>query len=309
MVAFLAVASAGKFTDAASQLFISQSALSKQIGKLEEELGVQLFSKTRNGVELTQAGWDFYAYARKAVREYQDAKERLRGFSDNQTRSLSFGCLPLSREYGIEEAIAQYWAQHPLVQIEFRERSQKELLKLLDIGPLDLALVRMDLMDEEKFELQPILEDELVVACPTDHPLAHRKEVPIASLRNERFVLLEAKSDITQRFVLECEKAGFFPNTPLHSSRHRLVLKAVQRGLGITVMPKRMVEAFLAGDIATVPLREHLFTTLGFARARQQDSSQLVEDFVRVIRENLRNQGSLSYNYVDYTPSTEQRIR
>ena len=128
-------------------------------------------------------------------------------------------------------------------------------------------------MDEEKFELQPILEDELVVACPTDHPLAHRKEVPIASLRNERFVLLEAKSDITQRFVLECEKAGFFPNTPLHSSRHRLVLKAVQRGLGITVMPKRMVEAFLAGDIATVPLREHLFTTLGFARARQQDSS------------------------------------
>ena len=75
--AFLTVANTGKYTDAADKLFISQSSLSKQMAQMERELGVKLFKKTRNGVELTQAGFDFYSYVRKMLPEYHRAVDRL----------------------------------------------------------------------------------------------------------------------------------------------------------------------------------------------------------------------------------------
>lgn len=83
--AFLTVANTGKYTDAADKLFISQSSLSKQMAQMERELGVKLFKKTRNGVELTQAGFDFYSYVRKMLPEYHRAVDRLQMYREGGT--------------------------------------------------------------------------------------------------------------------------------------------------------------------------------------------------------------------------------
>ena len=82
MEAFFTIANTGKFIDAAEKLFISQSSLSKQMSQLEGELGVKLFKKTRSGVQLTQAGQDFYTYVRKALPEYQHELSRLQMYKE-----------------------------------------------------------------------------------------------------------------------------------------------------------------------------------------------------------------------------------
>lgn len=300
MKAFLEVVSTGKLVDAAANLYISQSALSKRMSKLEDEVGVRLFVKTRNGVELTQAGWDFYSYARQTVYNHKLALNRLSNYSELGKDILRFGSLPLSEEYGIEDALGQYWASHTHVQIEYVERSQLDLIQKLDTGQIDLAVVRADLLDDgQLWCISPLLADELVVACTPDHLLAHKRSVPIAALRNERFILLESKSDITRLFVRKCMKAGFYPNTPLHASRHRILLHAVQNGLGITVIPRRMVEAYLSANILAVPFEDPIFTTIGFVYPNSTKTSPLMEDFMNGMREALHAMGSLSYNLLD----------
>lgn len=92
--AFLTVANTGKYTDAAEKLFVSQSSLSKQMAQMERELGVKLFKKTRNGVELTQAGFDFYSYVRKMLPEYHRAVDRLQMYREGGTYPLRIGSLP-----------------------------------------------------------------------------------------------------------------------------------------------------------------------------------------------------------------------
>ena len=89
--AFLTVANTGKYTDAAEKLFVSQSSLSKQMAQMERELGVKLFKKTRNGVELTQAGFDFYSYVRKMLPEYHRAVDRLQMYREGGTYPLRIG--------------------------------------------------------------------------------------------------------------------------------------------------------------------------------------------------------------------------
>lgn len=130
---FLAVTNVGRFTEAAEHLYVSQSALSKRIAKLEDELGVDLFKNTHEGTELTQSGWQLYSYARRAVREYHEMINTMTIHEYDQHKTINFGVLPLAQEYGLETALSWYWVNNPRVQLEYKERSQRHLLVSLRI--------------------------------------------------------------------------------------------------------------------------------------------------------------------------------
>lgn len=278
--AFLTVANTGKYTDAAEKLFISQSSLSKQMAQMERELGVKLFKKTRNGVELTQAGFDFYSYVRKMLPEYHRAVDRLQMYREGGTYPLRIGSLPLAEEYGFANAFSSYWARNTSVQIDYFERSQEDLVDKLDRHKIDLALIRVDLLDSDKYSFVPLVLDELVVACSTKHPLSTQDRVGISELRNEEFILLEERSDVTQIFRRACENQGFFPNAPLHHSRHRMLIKAVQNNMGITVLPRRLISTYLADDLAMVPFKQPLYSTLGLAWLADEPLTPITQKFI-----------------------------
>ena len=244
--AFLTVANTGKYTDAADKLFISQSSLSKQMAQMERELGVKLFKKTRNGVELTQAGFDFYSYVRKMLPEYHRAVDRLQMYREGGTYPLRIGSLPLAEEYGFANAFSSYWARNTSVQIDYFERSQEDLIYALQRNKLDLAIVRLDMLDHSQFSTRKILTDELVVVFNKHNPLAHRKSIDLESLRNEQFILPTERSDLSQVFINACKEHGIYPDAPLTHSRHWMLLKAVQRNMGTTVMPRGMATPLLA---------------------------------------------------------------
>lgn len=283
MEAFLTVANTGKFTHAAEKLFISQSSLSKQMSQLERELGVKLFKKTRNGVELTQAGYDFHSYVRKAIPEYQHAVARLQMYREGATYPLVVGALPLTEEYGFADSFSSYWVRNPSVQIEFIERSQENLVDKLRRHKIDLALLRLDLLNADEFTYVPIVVDELVVACSCKNPLSSQRKIELADLRNEQFILLEQKSDVTQLFQRACEGAGFFPNAPLHHSRHRMLIKAVQNNMGVTVVPRRLLASLRASDVVGVPLTRPIFSTLGFAWLAENQLAAVARQFVEFV--------------------------
>ena len=102
----------------------------------------------------------------------------------------------------------------------------------------------------------------------------------LADLRNEEFILLEEKSDVTQIFRQACENQGFFPNAPLHHSRHRMLIKAVQNNMGITVLPHRLVSTYLADDLAIVSLKQPLYSTLGLVWLADEPLTPITQQFI-----------------------------
>ena len=277
---FLTVANTGKYTEAADKLFVSQSSLSKQMSQMERELGVKLFKKTRNGVELTQAGFDFYSYARKAVPEYQRAVARLQMFREGAAYPLRIGSLPLIEEYGFADSFSSYWVRNPSVQLEYFERSQGDLIDKLDRHKVDLAIVRGDMLDFDKYSFVPLVRDEMVLVCSRKHPLAQLDTVDISDLRNEEFMLLEEKSDVTRIFRRICEHEGFCPSVPLHHSRHRMLMKAVQNNMGISVLPRRLASTYLASDLSIVAFKQPFYSTLGFAWLSDEPLTPVMQEFV-----------------------------
>ena len=281
---FLAVVDAGQVTAAADSLYMSQSSLSKKMSALADELGCELFTKTKTGIKLTPAGWEFYAYARRAARDYHRMLDRLASFSGGSGGRLHIGCLPLAAEYGIEEAISNYWADHPTIEVDYHERSQDGLIADLNLHKLDAALVRIDLLDPQHYVFARMFQDELVLAVHKTQPLASRHSVPLPSLRNERFVLLGERSGITQLFLRHCTAAGFYPNCPTHQSRHRLILKAVSRNMGVGVLPRHLVETYYDENVSIVTLDKPIVTTIGFAWLRLSEDNPLLDDFILNMR-------------------------
>ena len=281
---FLAVVDAEQITAAADALFMSQSSLSKKMAQLSNELGCELFTKTKTGIKLTPAGWEFYAYARRAARDHHQMLDRIAALSGTSGGKLHIGCLPLAAEYGIEDAISTYWADHPTVEVDYHERSQDGLIADLNLRKLDAALVRIDLLDPQQYVFARMFTDELVLACHKGHPLASRRDVPLPSLRNERFVLLGERSGITQLFLRHCTAAGFYPNCPTHQSRHRLILKAVSKNMGIGVLPRHLVETYYDENVCIVTLAKPIETNIGFAWLRNEDATPLLDDFILNMR-------------------------
>ncbi len=288
---FLTVAKTGKYTEAADKLFVSQSSLSKQMSQMEKELGVKLFKKTRNGVELTQAGQDFYSYAHKALPEYQRACARLRMYQEGSTYPIRLGALPLTEEYGFADAFSSYWVRNTSVQLEYFERSQEDLISKLERHKIDLAIVRGEMLDPKRIAFIPLVRDELVLACSSKHPLSTLETVSISDLRNEQFILLEEKSDVTQIFRRACDRAGYCPNAPLHHARHRMLIKAVQNNMGISVLPRRLASSYLANDISVASFTDPLYSTLGFAWLKDEPPTPVMRKFVDYVCDEFHVDG------------------
>lgn len=283
MRSYVTVVECGKYVDAAQKLYQSQSSLSKRVDSLEAELGCTLLKKTRDGVEPTLAGREFYGYAREVLKRHRDFLLQLEQYRHESQPTLCVGSLPLSEDYGFADLVSAFWETHPLMRIEFSEHSQVNLLNLLDFHRIDLAIARIDLLPTQRYDFEELASDEMVVVCSERHRLAKNMSVHLEDLRNETFVLLDKTSDITRLFERACLEKGFAPNVPLYHARHGMVLKTIAKGLGISVMPRKQLMSAGYPSLVGVPFSERFTTTIGFVWSRTDPPPDAARDFMSAI--------------------------
>lgn len=284
---FVVLAETGKYVEAAEKLFVSQPTLSKHISALERELGVELLRKTKRGSELTQAGWEFYAYAKRALQDLHETTRKLEHLRDTAAGVIHVGSLPVREEYGIVDAFSAYWAKNPTVRIEYVEKNQDGLMDALDRHLVDVAFARLDFVDPSRHETLPVMRDELLLVCSTGHPRPRRGTVSVASLRNEDFIMLEGASGLTQLFVRACEAKGFFPHIVMSYPRHHAIFNPVRKGLGVTVLPRRSLVAYGADDLVGIPFDEPVISELGFIWPRGAHVDERTRDFMESVARDL----------------------
>lgn len=186
---FVALADCLSFTRAAERVHVTQSTLSHQIRRLEDEIGQPLFDRIGRRVVITEAGALFFAFASRALREVDDGIAMLQPGAGGLTGQVRVGATHTFNISLIPECVALYLARHPTVQLRIEELAADEIGARLRSGALDLGIAyrpngALDLWFE------PLYNEEMVLAVSESHPLAGRKRIRMVELHRQRLVLL-----------------------------------------------------------------------------------------------------------------------
>ncbi|HET8568387.1 MAG TPA: LysR substrate-binding domain-containing protein [Candidatus Limnocylindria bacterium] len=274
---FVAVAEQRHFTRAAREIGVAQPSVSKQIGKLESEIGAPLFSRTRSGVVLTQAGEVLLPWARRILEGVDGARVEVRELTALARGRLAVGATPSLTTVLLPPVLARFHDEHPGVELQVREAGSRDLLEGLASGACEVALVIMPV--PASISARPLLREELVVAVARGHPLAKRREVSLADLRGVPLVMFRDGYDLRASTLAACARAGFEPTIAVEGGEMDGVLRMTAAGLGAAVVPSIVVER--GGPLVAVRLvRPGLQRTIGVAYRKDWPLSRAAEAFI-----------------------------
>jgi LysR family transcriptional regulator, transcription activator of glutamate synthase operon len=232
-----AVARRRSFTQAALDLHIAQSALSQQVARLERELGVELLRRSTRRVEVTEAGELVLERARRALAEVDCVRADVDALRGLVRGTLRLGGVPPVGPVHPAALIADFSRAHPGVAITVREDVAFTLLAQLRDGGLDLVTALVDPDALEGLDGVRLVDEELVLIAPLDHPLARAKRVPVERLAREALVAFGAESALRNALL------ALVPGGRIVAEANELetLRELTARGLGVTLMPRTVV--------------------------------------------------------------------
>src|SRR5580692_6179026 len=233
---FVVLADELHFGRASKRLFVSQPALSKQIRRLEEKVGGNLFTRTRRKVEITAAGRVLLAGADKVLREDEAALSLVREAVLGRAGTLRIGFGIASVSEILPRTILRFRKTYSQVELKMRDMSTPAQIAALVEGNIDIGIVRLPIAHTELDSL-PLFHEQLVVA--TSGSLSYNSRQGLAALRNQPFVFFpRATSATLHDHVLGlCRGAGFSPTIVQEASELFTILNLVRAGLGVSLVP------------------------------------------------------------------------
>ena len=280
---FVEIADSGSFSAAAERLFVAQSALSRQIKELENQLQTALFERTARQPRLTAAGEAFYPRARNLLAELLKASEMATQVGNGQLGTLRLShssTVPMSGV--LLQGIGTWLERCPGVSMDIVKLSSEAQLEEIADGRLDVGLLRLPVLRQrEGVRVVPLYTEPLVLAVPPNHPLAHSDAaVELARLKDEAFISIPhpQRGGLSYLSAELCMRAGFFPKAARVMSRKTTQLQLIQAGFGIALLPKSMQDIAPA-NLHFLPLADPgCYSSV--ALACRQDPTALVQQFV-----------------------------
>lgn len=235
---FVAVAEELHFHRAAERLHISQPPLSQQIRALETELGVQLLERNRRSVALTAAGAVFLSEVREILAAVDAAAESARSVARGEAGRLALGFVGSAMHGALPGVLRAHRRAFPQVELVLTELPTAGQLEALRVGRIDVGVIRPPVR-EPGLVLESIHTEPFVVALPEEHGLAARREVALADLVGEPFVLLARREAPGLHESLEqaMADAGGVPRVVQEAREMQTVVGLVAAGLGVSLVP------------------------------------------------------------------------
>ncbi len=249
---FLAVAQEGNFTRAAERLCIGQPPLSMQIKDLEREVGAALFYRRPHGAELTVAGQAFLDRVGGMPARAEEAADAARRAARGEGGRLAVGMTSTAALNPIvPDCIRRFGQLYPDVALRIEEANSLELVRHIDEGQLDIALVRPAGLDRPSLTLRTVIDERLMAALPEGHALAAATTLRLIDLRNDALILTPREVGRGLRDVTLdlCREAGFEPRVGREAPHIASILSLVSAALGVSLMPESMSCIRLSGVV------------------------------------------------------------
>jgi LysR family transcriptional regulator, transcription activator of glutamate synthase operon len=239
----VAVADELNFTRAAAREHIAQPALSQQIKRLEEQLGLPLVERTTRSVALTDAGELLVARARRVLNELGAARAELEALSGVYIGHVIVGVLHTMGPVDVSLALALFRERHPGVELTVREHSSEELAQMVRDDELDLAFLSVtERVESQGLGLHQLVSEELVLLVSSSHRLAGRRRVRMAELAGEEFISYREGARLRELLESAGRAVGFEPRVTLESNESGRIRRLVARGLGVAILPRSDAE-------------------------------------------------------------------
>lgn len=258
---FSMVAQTQSFSEAAHNLYISQSSISKQIAKLEEELHLQLFNRTKRTIELTVAGTEFYIHAQQLLKQYNHMITSMQQYS-NQV-SIHFGCIENIGKMGLTVPLSHYMKDHPNVQLSVKLDHTWNLLDFLCKRKINLAIINKvtsadggsantDGFDLSDFNSYTLNDDEYYAIINPSNPLSQRDFLHWEDLDNENILTFDSTYSLRTYIQQEFQKAGVAPAITFECNVVDNLLAMVSENAGISFMPRSISQT--GYNVCSVPI-------------------------------------------------------
>lgn len=269
---FIAAAKGDTFFNVAESLHISQSVLSKKIIKLEKELEIQLFDRTKRSASLTEGGKIFYDEAVKLYEEYLKTLSKMKKYKMEKRDEIHIGTLPILTQYNLTLCLKDFKERYPDIHIHINEVEEAELLNGIEMEKYDLVIAREYMLNSKKYHNYPLLEDELMVVVSDSSKFS--KEITLEEIKDEKFILMNNYTSIFQLSMELFEKAGIQPDI-VRNARAESIVSAVSVGEGISLLPKSYFKVFHYDNLVYLPLKPPVKLPVLLAVKEGKESSSL----------------------------------
>lgn len=281
---FVAVAEELHFGRAAKRLHLAQPPLSQQIRKLEEIVGHALFLRTSRAVKLTSAGELLLDRTRRTLRKVQEDLEEARSVGRGEVGFLKVGFIGSGMLTSVPQMLGRYRRQYPKVNLQLREFYSAGVMQALSEGTADVGFLR-DGGPAEGLRVETLFSEPFVAVLPAQHPLAKRKALSAAELRNEPFVFFSPSVGrrAYDKSVSICDAHGFRPQVVQEAPQWLTILRLVGAGLGVTIAPA-CVQRIAAPDVVCRSLRGAGVESDIELAWRTDDDRAIVNTFCKIAR-------------------------
>ena len=284
--AFLAIAEAKTFTAGAKLVNVTQAAISMQIRQLEEEVGLQLFTRTPRRVILTEAGEYLLERARKILREHDSAVAEIAELGGVEHGRLRIGSA--SAEFAtlqLPHILQSIKEKYPNAELSVSAGTSQTLVEKIMHGDLDIAFVSLP-VENPSITTDLLFSDEIVAIAHPDHPLANKRSISPAVLAREKLILGERGGN-TRRMIDDFfSSANLTPNVIMELSRQEAINQMVENNLGVgTAGAKTIAEEIREGRLISWKIDgAEINWELGLARLRGGYFSPIAKEFVALCK-------------------------
>lgn len=258
---FIAIVEHENYLDAAEFLHLSQSSLSKSIQRLEDELEVTLFDRSKRSSFLTPEGQSFYEGALNIMEAYHSTLDTMRKVSGKGHDKIRMITLPILSQYGLNSRLREFIEENTDIVLTIDEMEDLPIRQELSEGTCDIAITRKEVLGSGKFPHYPLTTDRLVALLPINHPLSGRGSIGLSELKQDKFILMNRYISIYTLCVQACQNAGFTPEV-LRTARIETILSAVRSGEGVSLLMEKSLDVFNHAQTAVIPLEETVTSTV-----------------------------------------------
>ena len=267
---FTAVAAELNFSRAAQRIHVVQSALSVAVAKLEKELGVSLFDRTKRQIALTAAGAAFLEHAREVIQAAHRAQSSVDDYRDQLTGTVTLGTLMSWGALNLPAALAQFRRLNPLVTVRLRQSltgSAGHLTAIAD-GHMDLALVSITSPPSPFISLRELTHEPMVFVCASTHPLADRARVRLTDLTAQDLIQFPTGWGIRLRLDAALATIGAQSLSTYEVADYAMAAEFIRHRLATAVLPVSAAKRF--PDLRTITVDPPMTWTLSIASAAPQ---------------------------------------
>ena len=255
---FVTIVNTKSFTAAARFLYVSQSALGKSMKELGDELKVQLIYFSGKKLYTTSYGTELYNIAQNLLIQYDMIEPTINGIKHLQKGLLRIGLPPIIGTSVFPELISGFVKKYPGIELIINQYKATVIQQMVAGNLLDFGFTLLPVPDN--IETIPIIQSHYVLVAHRDDPITQKKYITYGDLRDKRFILPDESFKFYNIIMMNCQKANFIPNILMRLQDWDLIIRLIQQNIGITILPKPIVDLYQVPDCVSIPIDDPSFT-------------------------------------------------